>query len=225
MLDISSFSRKHYSRLRLYWSHGHGKGLAHLDNIDLDLCAVGWIVRQESQWHQIWHKITTSGEQALATFKTQEIVRRQPHHSLAGRLAQWLREKNRITWENIELQVKLESGGSQCIRPDVFSLLATYDEKRINPVVHEVKVSRSDFLADLAKPEKRNGYQRISEHFYYVAPVGMLSQTEIPAECGLLEETTEGVFKVTKRAKKKKVSLTPHHYMNLILKAGTVAEF
>lgn len=63
-----------------------------------------------------------------------------------------------MTWQNIELLVDLESGGRQAIRPDVFSVAANYDEKRINPCVDEVKVSRADFLADVARPEKRAGY-------------------------------------------------------------------
>lgn len=96
----------------------------------------------------------------------------------------------------------------------------TMDPKRMNPVVHEVKVSRADFLADLAKPQKRAGYARFSEAFFYVAPGGMIKPEEIPDGCGLLEERTPGDFTFVKRAKRKKVELTARDFMNLILKPG-----
>ena len=126
-----------------------------------------------------------------------------------------------MTWENIELLVDREAGGRQAIRPDVFSMAATYDEARINPCVDEVKVSRSDFLADVAKAEKREGYRRIAEVVYYAAPAGMIDVSEVPAGCGLLVEVEPCRFEVLKRPKKQRVALTAHHFMNLILKPGS----
>ena len=192
------------------------------DGIDLDLASEGLIVRVEHRFGGAYFSITPAGEKELAAEKEREIERRRPHHDLAGRLAEWLRQQGRVTWENIELLVSREEGGRQSIRPDVFSLVATYDEKRINPCVHEVKVSRSDFLADISRPEKRAGYLKLAEVMYYAAPAGMIDAAEVPAECGLLVEVSVGEFKIVKRPKKHKVALTVHHFMNLILKQGTV---
>lgn len=50
----------------------------------------------------------------------------------------------------------------------------------------------------------------------------MIEASEVPAECGLLVEAEEGQFKVVKRPKKQKVELTVHHFMDLILKPGSV---
>lgn len=223
MTFAQNLARKHYSRLRFYWQ-GRSDGLhGMMDAIDLDLAAAELIVRRERlHGGTPYYAVTLAGEKELATEKEREIARRQPHHDLAGRVAAWLREQGRVTWENIELLVPREEGGRQAIRPDVFSLVATYDDKRLNSCVHEVKVSRADFLADLARPEKRAGYSQVAEVVYYAAPDGVILVSEVPAECGLLVEARVGQFKVVKRPKKRKVELTTHHFMNLILKPGAV---
>ncbi len=165
-------------------------------------------------------RITHAGEQELAAEKAREIERRRPHHDLAGRLAQWRRDQGRVTWENIELLVDRESGGRQAIRPDVFSMAAVYDERRINPCVDEVKISRADFLADVALTDKRAGYAKVAEVVYYAAPAGMIEASEVPSDCGLLVEVEIGKFEIAKQPKRRPVSLTTHHFMNLILKPG-----
>lgn len=221
MTVASTLTRKHYARLRQYWQAGR-LGLSSTgDGIALDLTAAGYLeIRASGGILKLG--ITDAGIAELQAESEREKSRRKPHHDLARRLAVWLREQGRVTWENIELLVDHADGGRQAIRPDVFSLAATYDAKRINPCVHEVKVSRADFLADVARPEKRTGYSQIAEVVYYAAPAGMLEVSEVPAECGLLVEELEGQFKVVKRPKKRKVDLTVHHFMNLILKPGSV---
>ncbi|TAM07285.1 MAG: hypothetical protein EPN70_03265 [Paraburkholderia sp.] len=209
-----------YKRLRFYWQ-GRGRGSAgNADAVDRDLAAAGLIVRTERQFGAVYFAITHAGEVELAAEKAREIERRKPHHELAGRLAARRRESGRITWENVELLVDIENGGRQAIRPDVFSMATTYDGKRINPCVDEVKVSRADFLADVAHAEKRAGYAKIAEVVYYAVPAGMVEASEVPAECGLLVEHEQGQFEVVKRPKKRRVTLTTHHFMNLILKPG-----
>lgn len=154
MSSSLNLTRKHYSRLRFYWQ-GRSEGVhGQMDAIDLDLAAAELIIRRERSYGGTpYYAVTLSGEKELAAEKEREIARRQPHNDLAGRLAAWLREQGSVTWENIELLVPRADGGRQAIRPDVFSLAATYDAKRINPCVHEVKVSRADFLADVARTE------------------------------------------------------------------------
>ena len=166
--------------------------------------------------------ITGAGIAELQAEFEREKTRRRPHHDMASRLSGWLREQCRVTWENIELMVPRAAGGRQAVRPDVFSLARTYDEQRINPCVHEVKVSRADFLADLARPEKRAAYAQLAEVVYYAAPEGVIRVAEVPDGFGLLEEVDYGVFQVLKRPKKRRVELTTHQFMNLILKPGAM---
>ncbi len=216
-------TKLHFRRLRHYWQ---GKTLPNgsaslTDRIDLDLAAAKLIERREN-FGGVYFSITPTGESELHAETQREIARRAPHHDLAGRLAQFLREKGRVTWENIELLVDTQVGSRQLIRPDVYSLKATYNEKVLNPCVHEVKVSRADFLTDVAKPEKRAGYAAVAESVCYVAPVGMIAPGEVPDECGLLVETGPGVFEQAKRAKKRAVQLSVATFMRLLLKPGSV---
>ncbi|MBR8146241.1 hypothetical protein KDW46_28220 [Burkholderia vietnamiensis] len=220
---MTTLTRQHYKRLRFYWQGLANGGAGMTDGIDLDLAALGLVERFERFGYGVRFRITKAGEQELAAEKAREVERRQPHHTLAGRLAQWRQSQGRVTWQNIELLVDLESGGRQAIRPDVFSVAANYDEKRINPCVDEVKVSRADFLADVARPEKRAGYGKIAEVLYYAAPAGMIEASEVPEGCGLLVEVAPCQFEILRRPKKRPVSLTTHHFMNLILKPGTFA--
>lgn len=216
---MANLTKQHYKRLRHYWKGRGGRAGSATDNIDLDLTAADLINRCESHG-VVYFEITKAGEKELAAEKECEIARRAPHHTLANRIAIWLQEQGRVTWENIELRVDLEGAGRQAIRPDVFSMAATYNEKRINPCVHEVKISRADFLADLANPAKRLGYAKVAEVVYYAAPLGMIQLVEVPPECGLLVELEQGKFEIAKRPKKQLVKLSTHHFMNLILKSG-----
>lgn len=217
--------RKHYSRLRWYFKSPHGAGAGGMgDNIDLDLAALGMIEKSEKFGGVVCFKITQTGIAELSAENKREIERRSPHHSLAGRLAQWLQKQGRVTWENIEFVVEVETFGQigrKSVRPDVFSVMATLNPKNIGPIVHEVKVSRADFLADVAKPEKRGAYSKIAEAVYYVAPAGMIAPEECPEECGLLVET-DGGFELLKKHKRRAVELGAKQFMNMILKPGVV---
>lgn len=51
----------------------------------------------------------------------------------------------------------------------------------------EIKVSREDFTRELRKPLKRRAALMISNEFYFAAPKGLITQADLPIECGLLE--------------------------------------
>lgn len=233
-------SRHHFQRLRFYWN-GRARGQTlQGDNLDLDLVAHGYIRRREesSSWGgRHCYAITDAGELALVAEKERNVAIRSPHHDLGGRLAQGLRDKGRMTWEDVEFVVRRPNVSKLAasmgiagyvertafmgvVRPDVFSLEPTHSEERFNPCVHEVKVSRADFLSDLKKPEKRLAYGCLAEAVYYVCPKGVIGLDEVPAGCGLLYETETGQFELVKRPRKRKVSLSVHDFMNLVLKHG-----
>ena len=106
------------------------------------------------------------------------------------------------------------------VRPDVYSLVCTKNAARLAPTVHEVKVSRPDFLADLDNPDKRGGYLKIAARLVYVAPKGIIDHAEVPEGCGLVEEHALGRFVTVKRARSRQVALPSSVFMNLILKPG-----
>jgi len=214
-------TRQHYKRLRWFFKAPAGNASL-ADNIDLHLAACGLIERVERFGGAVCFRITTPGTIELAAENQREIERRKPHHSLASRLARWLQEQGRATWENIEFIVETPAG-RQAIRPDVFSLATTCNPARITPHVYEVKVSRRDFLADIAQPKKRAGYATIAERVFYAAPAGMISPDECPDGCGLVLEDGD-TFVVARKAKRQPVQLGPAQFMNLILKPGIVPD-
>ncbi len=79
-----------------------------------------------------------------------------------------------------------------CIaRPDVFSIRNTTVEAYADPIVHEIKVHRSDLLGDLRRPDKRAAYLDLGGQCWCVLgadtkgrPIGDAS--EIAAECGVM---------------------------------------
>lgn len=67
-------------------------------------------------------------------------------------------------------------------------------------IAYEIKVARQDFLNELRQPAKRRFALLISNQFYFVTPVGMVSVSEIPVECGLREVMPDLTIKHTKPA-------------------------
>jgi hypothetical protein len=58
----------------------------------------------------------------------------------------------------------------------------------------EIKVSRSDFLSELAKPKKREAAMLVSNKFYFVTTPGVVrSPEEIPDGCGWMEVSERGI--------------------------------
>lgn len=70
-------------------------------------------------------------------------------------------------------------------RPDVFSVRNTSVEAYLQPVVHEVKVSRADLLSDLRHEAKRRSYQWLCCECYYVFPAHIARPDEIPEAFGV----------------------------------------
>lgn len=54
--------------------------------------------------------------------------------------------------------------------------------------VYEMKISRSDWQRELAKPEKADDACRIADQFSIVAPAGIVRDGELPPTWGLIEE-------------------------------------
>lgn len=70
-------------------------------------------------------------------------------------------------------------------RPDVFSVRRTSVEDYLQPMIHEVKVSRADLLSDLRHSAKRESYQWLSCETYFVLPAGVAEPQEIPEAFGV----------------------------------------
>jgi hypothetical protein len=85
-----------------------------------------------------------------------------------------------------ELRVGTGRRNGNAQRVDAFAL-NTLPHQSMKRVCYEVKTSRADFLTELKSPLKRRIGMRYSNEFYFVTPSGLVKESEIPSECGLIE--------------------------------------
>lgn len=97
------------------------------------------------------------------------------------------RHANTAEWLFLrELRLGTGHGTHALQRVDAFALNC-YPHQGMRRVCYEVKVSRADFLGELKRPLKRRIGMRFSNEFYFVTPGDIVTPSEIPAECGLIE--------------------------------------
>jgi len=70
-----------------------------------------------------------------------------------------------------------------------------HPSKRNERIAFEIKISRTDFNRELRKPLKRWAGMLFTNRFYFAAPKGLISKSDLPTECGLIE-VDGGVGKV-----------------------------
>lgn len=68
----------------------------------------------------------------------------------------------------------------------------TWPSSGLLRVAYEIKISRSDFLRELAQPEKRAWGVEVSNQFWFVCAPDVAKAEEIPDGCGLLVATKGG---------------------------------
>lgn len=108
--------------------------------------------------------------------------------------------------------------------PDVFSIRRSSVEAYLEPVVHEIKVSRADLLCDLRKPAKRAAYLAMAGAVWYVLgedakgrPIA--KPEEVPPECGLLQMES-GSLVVARSAPRRAVERLPFHVWMALAQVG-----
>jgi hypothetical protein len=85
-----------------------------------------------------------------------------------------------------ELRLGTGYGGKWEQRIDAWAM-SCYPSTGLQSISYEVKVSRSDFLHELAQPGKRQAAMEMSNLFYFAAPAGIIGLDELPTDCGLVE--------------------------------------
>lgn len=219
---------QHIKRLRFIWSHGRPVHLSALSGVDLDLQVHGFLQPVVSAIGGCATvEVTRRGLVYLNEVRQATIAAQAPHHMLGQRLAMHLQAKGLWTWENIEFlnPVPASSGRSWgVVRPDVFACSPTLRVASCRPTIYEVKVSRADFLADMANPGKHQAYLELAQAVYYCCPEGVIKPQELPRGVGLLFETTKGQFVVQQRAKRAKgFVLAGDTIMTLVVKPRSSA--
>ena len=172
------------------------------DPIEIELLAAGLLERVRGASGHETLRVSAAGILVLAETLRRNRARRDAHELLVERVAREMTRAGRIAWRALSLRAKVDAGWVMAM-PDVFSVRHTTVEAYLEPIVHEIKVQRSDLLSDLRSAAKRAAYLQLSSECWYVIRAGIAEPDEIPPECGVLvasETTLDVVRPAPKRA-------------------------
>ena len=179
---MATLTAAHSRRLREIW---RSAGWPCQDLIEVELLAAGLLerIRQPSGHETL--RVTDAGVAHLAETLQRNRARRDAHEDLVERVAREMTRAGRIAWRGLSLRAKVEDAWAMAM-PDVFSIRHTTVEAYLEPIVHEVKVHRSDLLSDLRREAKRAAYLQLSSECWYVIAHGIAQPDEIPREFGVM---------------------------------------
>jgi hypothetical protein len=221
--------KAHARRLREIY---RSAGWPSQDPLEIELLAAGMLDRVRSDAGHESLRVTQAGVHLLASTLARNRAALSAHEALVERVAQEMGRGGRIAWRGLSLRAQVPCGdGSKplqwCIaKPDVFSIRNTSVEAYADPVVHEVKVRRSDLLADLRQGAKRASYLDLGECWYVLGNDArgrcIAAPDEVPAECGVL--VLEGArLQVARPAPKRPRGAVPFGVWMALARATPVA--
>ncbi|UUZ63499.1 hypothetical protein LP414_30185 [Polaromonas sp. P1(28)-13] len=186
--------RAHARRLREVY---RSAGWPCQDLIEIELLAAGLLQRVAGSTGHETLRVTDAGVACLAATLVRNRSALSAHEALVERVACEMVRAGRITWRGLGLRAQLppdnEGGPARwCMaRPDVFSIRNTSVQEYVEPIVHEIKVHRSDLLGDLRRPEKRAAYLDLGGECWYVLGCDakgrpIAAADEVPLECGVM---------------------------------------
>ena len=203
------------------------------DGLETELLAAGLLGRRFDDASRATLYVTDTGIEALAQARRGRRAALDAHESLVARVALDMQRARRIVWRRLALRAPLPSeapaagpdapelplrdGGAPVPQPvprtrwvmampDVYSIRPSTREDCVEPVAHEIKVRRSDLLADLRKPDKGAAYRALSSQCWYVLARGIGEPDEVPAEFGVLWADAAG-FEVARPAPRRALRL------------------
>lgn len=199
MDQLPTLKRVHARRLRDVY---RSAGWPYQDLVELELLAAGMLEHVvELSGHTVV-KLTATGIKHVAQCAGQNRQARSAHDRQVERVALSMQREGRIVWTGLNLRARITSpdgdAGWKWCMPDVFSIRNSSVENYLEPVVHEIKVSRADLLGDLKRPEKRQAYLDVGGQCWYVLGMDVKgraigSADEIPAECGVMVAGDTGI--------------------------------
>jgi len=186
-------SQAHVRRLREVY---RSAGWPCQDLLEIELLAAGLLDRVLAPSGHESLRVTAAGLALVAIGAQRNRDKLSAHEALVERVAREMGRAGRIAWRGLSLRAQAPGGESEgamqwCMcKPDVFSIRNTSVAEYVEPVVHEVKVRRSDLLADLRLGAKRAAYLDLGECWYVLGAdargrcIG--APDEIPEGCGVL---------------------------------------
>lgn len=210
-------STVHRRRLREVW---RSAGWPCQDLVEAELLAAGLLERvRQASGHETL-RVTDAGVAALAATLEQNRRRRDAHEMLVERVAREMSRTGRIAWRGLSLRAHVDAadgnGGRWVMAmPDVFSIRHTTVEDWLEPVVHEIKVTRADLRSDLRHPHKRHAYLALSSQCWYVLKAGIAEVADVPPEFGVMFALADGSLDVARPAAKRAMRLPLGTWMAL----------
>jgi len=187
-------TRAHARRLREIY---RSAGWPCYDALEIDLLAAGLLERLSGSTGCETLRVTDAGLTYLSATLQRNRAALSKHEALVEHVACQMVRAGRITWRGLSLRAQLASAdagaphGWCLVRPDVFSIRNTSVQAYVDPIVHEIKVHRSDLLGDLRRPEKRAAYLDLGGECWYVLGCDakgrpIAAADEVPAQCGVM---------------------------------------
>jgi len=210
-----ALKRIHAQRLREVY---RSAGWPYQDVVEIDLLAAGLLERVITDSGHLVVRVTDAGVQHLASATQGNRQARSAHETLVDKVVEIMLRDGRIAWTGLNLRAKVACADTdnakwKMCQPDVFSIRNSSRHDYLEPIVHEIKVSRADLLGDLKHPEKRGAYLDVGGQCWYVLGCDrsghpIAQSNEIPIECGVMV-FQNNQFEVTRMAPKKTVSQLP----------------
>jgi len=191
---VADWSAAHKRRLRDVW---RSAGWPCHDLLELDLLAAGLLSRHWDGEGRETLRVSDAGIQLLAATRQRNQSARSAHEGLVAQVAAEMQRAGRIVWRGLTLRAPVvgENGATAWVMamPDVFSIRQTTVEDYVEPLAHEIKVSRADLLSDLRKPAKGQAYAALASQCWYVVREGIARVDEVPSDYGLMEARSGGL--------------------------------
>ncbi|HWK82525.1 MAG TPA: hypothetical protein VNS61_02210 [Caldimonas sp.] len=160
------------------------------DAVEIELIAAGLLERERGPLGHETLRVSDAGIAVLAETLHKNRGRRNAHELLVERVAREMTRAGRLAWRGLSARARVGEAWAMAM-PDVFSIRHTTVEAYLEPIVHEIKVLRSDLLADLRRAVKREAYLQLGGECWYVIREGIAAPEEIPPECGVLVAEAE----------------------------------
>lgn len=188
-----NLKRVHAQRLREVY---RSAGWPYQDTVEIELLAAGLLERLSDGQGKELIRVTQAGLVYLADALAGNRQAFSAHEALVSQVAQAMLRDGRLVWTALELRARLPDGPDapshwKTCKPDVFSIRNSSRPDYLEPIVHEIKVSRADLLGDLKRPHKRQAYLDVGGQVWYVLGCDgrgkqIASADEIPVECGVM---------------------------------------
>ena len=240
--------RTHARRLRDVY---RSAGWPCLDAVEVELLAAGLLARTSRVNGHDAVRLTDAGIHYLGQAFQKNRHALTAHNALVARIAQAMQRDGRVVWTGLSVRARLPpSAGDDATdtsaapfagagpvapaarwkicRPDVFSIRNTTVAGYLEPIVHEIKVSRADLLGDLKFKDKRDSYLDVGGQCWYVLgcdskgrPIGQAD--EVPEECGVMFAAPDGRLEVARYAPSRPMPDLPFLLWMALAKATPLA--